>query len=156
MKNVIVIALFLLLSSCSTSPYAKNKISKGESKEVIDKWLQLWKTYDLNMLDDIFLNSNALTYFSSEREGLIEGFEELVPHHIGFGFERGGKKAEKSLWLEKIEIRTYQGSTMVGAVWYFGNKTLPKDSISKGPVTFVLTKDKNGLAKIAHTHFANY
>ncbi len=164
-KNLTIIAILVFLSACKNTSSEKTEIiektettqiTQEESKQVIDKWLKLWETYDLNMLDDIFLQSDELTYFSSEKEGLMKGFKHLKPHHISFGFVEGGKAPEKALWLEKVETRIYEGSTMVGGVWYFGDKSLPKDSISKGPVTFVLIKNKEGDTKIAHTHFANY
>lgn len=134
----------------------KTNVSEAEAKLVVDKWLMLWETYDSDMLGDIFLQSEDLTYFSSEKEGLMQGFEELLPHHTGFGFVAGGKKPELSLWLENVETRVYDGSVMVGGVWYFGDKSQPIDSISNGPVTFVLVKNSEGITKIAHTHFANY
>jgi hypothetical protein len=45
---------------------------------------------------------------------------------------------------------------MVAAIWYFGDKTISRDSVQKGPVSFVVIKDGNANAKIVHTHFANY
>lgn len=124
--------------------------------EVIDKWLNLWATYDLDLLDDIFLQSEALTYFSSEKLGLIQGYDEMIPHHEGFGFVSGGKTPEKSLWLEELETRFYGESVMVAGIWYFGDRSVPKEEVQKGPVTFVLTQNAKGQLKITHTHFANY
>jgi len=155
LKQITLIILFVLVG-CSAATEKKTRLTEIESNAVIGKWLNLWETYDANMLGDIFLESDALTYFSSEKKGLIKGYDKMKPHHIGFGFVEGGKKPEKSLWLENIETRVYDGSIMVGGVWYFGDKSLPKDSISNGPVTFIIVKDKQGLAKIIHTHFANY
>ncbi|WP_347924397.1 hypothetical protein [Pontimicrobium sp. SW4] len=161
-KNITTLVLVLLLFiACNTTtknelPVQEVKLTENEVSPIIDKWLKLWETYDVNMLDEIFLESDELTYFSSEKEGLMKGYKELKPHHIGFGFTEGGKKPEKALWLEDLETRIYNGSAMVGGIWYFGDRSLPKDSISKGPVTFVLIKDENGATKIAHTHFANY
>jgi len=157
-KNLIIPILlsFLFLAACRSMEVEKTMITKNESTEVINKWLELWKTYDLNKLREIFLKSEELTYFSSEKEGLIQGFQQLRPHHQAFGFIDGGKRPEKSLWLEDLETRVYGSSTMVGGIWYFGDRSLPKDSISYGPVTFILVRDKEGIAKIVHTHFANY
>jgi len=162
-KNISVIAMFLLLLIACNKDGAQQdhqiqneNLTEKEIIPVIDKWLELWETYDVNMLDEIFQDSEELTYFSSEKEGLMKGFDKLKPHHIGFGFVEGGKTPDKALWLEAIETRIYNGSAMVGGIWYFGDKSQPKDSIANGPVTFVLTKDKNGTAKIMHTHFANY
>jgi len=162
-KNISAIAMFLFLcvacnkkASQHDHPIQNESLTQQEIAPVIDKWLELWETYDVNMLDEIFLDSDELTYFSSEKEGLMKGFDQLKPHHIGFGLVEGGKTPDKTLWLEAIETRIYNGSAMVGGIWYFGDKSHPKDSIAKGPVTFVLTKDQKGAVKIMHTHFANY
>ena len=82
-----VIAFFILLTTCnmkkSESIFLDQKaaLTQDEIKPVINKWLELWKTYDLNMLDDIFLQTEDLTYFSSEKEGLMIGYQHLKPHH---------------------------------------------------------------------------
>jgi len=151
-----ILLSFLFLAACRSMEVEKELITQDESTEVINKWLELWETYDLNMLSDIFVKSEELTYFSSEKEGLIQGFEQLRPHHEAFGFVDGGKRPEKFLWLEDLETRVYDSSALVGGIWYFGDRSLPKDSVSYGPVTFILIRDKEGTAKIVHTHFANY
>ena len=134
----------------------KAALTQDGIKPVIDKWLKLWETYDLNMLDEIFLQTKDLTYFSSEKEGLMIGYQHLKLHHSGFGFVEGGKQPEKSLWLEDMETKIYGGTAMVAAIWYFGDKNIVKDSVSNGPVTFIFIKDKQDNVKIVHTHFANY
>ena len=162
LKNIFMAVLFILVLACNQKQQKKDTVSlnlemtETEINDLIGKWLELWKTYDLELLDDIFLQSSELTYFSSEKKGLIKGYNEMRPHHVGFGFVDGGKTPEKSLWLEDIETRMFGSTTMVAGIWYFGDKTMAKDSVQNGPVTFILEKDKNGLAKIAHTHFANY
>lgn len=155
-------ALVILTSTCNSvkqkeeNTSAPKKITQGEVEQVMDNWLKLWATYELSMLDQIFYESEDLTYFSSEKEGLMIGFEELIPHHVSFGFLEGGKKPEKSLWLEDIDIRLYGESAVAGGVWYFGDKEVAKDSVSKGPVTFVFLRNDEGEVRIIHTHFANY
>jgi len=158
-----LIVVALLFVSCTPKNDDTNKlksvsddITKDEVTLVVDKWLELWATYDLNMLDQIFYKSENLTYFSSEKEGLMLGYDEIIPHHAGFGFVAGGKSPERSLWLEDIEIRLYGSSAMVGASWFFGEKLVDKDSVQNGPVTFLLIKNEMGDARIIHTHFANY
>ena len=164
-KNLTIIAIVALFTSCNNTPAEKKEtiektaitqITQEESNQVVDKWLKLWETYDLNMLGDIFLESDELTYFSSEKEGLMQGYKHLKPHHVVFGFVEGGKKPSKSLWLEEIETRIYGETAMVGGVWYFGDKSAVKDSVPKGPVTFVLKKNDKNQLRIIHTHFANY
>ena len=45
----------------------KAALTQDGINPVIDKWLELWKTYDLNLLDEIFIQTENLTYFSSEK-----------------------------------------------------------------------------------------
>ena len=135
---------------------ALDDITQDEVTQVVDQWLELWATFDLNLLEQIFYKSENLTYFSSEKEGLMVGYDELIQHHTGFGFVDGGKKPANSLWLEDIEIRLYGSSALVGAVWFFGDQLVDEDSVQKGPVTFVLIKNEMGEARIIHAHFANY
>ena len=161
-KFLNIIALLLLVLACNTqkseidSQNKKMTLSQNETEHVINKWLELWETYDLNLLDDIFLQTEDLTYFSSEKEGLMIGYKHLKPHHSGFGFVEGGKQPKKSLWLEDIKTKIYGETAMVAAIWYFGDRNAVKNSVSKGPVTFILINDKQGNTKIVHTHFANY
>ena len=157
-----LITFLLLLTACNMKKSEsiildqKAALTQDEIKPVIDKWLKLWETYDLNMLDEIFLQTKDLTYFSSEKEGLMIGYQHLKLHHSGFGFVEGGKQPEKSLWLEDMETKIYGETAMVAAIWYFGDKNIVKDSVSNGPVTFIFIKDKQDNVKIVHTHFANY
>ena len=157
-----VITFLLLLTACNMKKSEsiildqKAVLTQDGINPVIDKWLKLWETYDLNMLDAIFLQTKDLTYFSSEKEGLMIGYQHLKLHHSGFGFVEGGKQPEKSLWLEDMETKIYGETAMVAAIWYFGDKNIVKDSVSNGPVTFIFIKDKQDNVKIAHTHFANY
>lgn len=134
----------------------EKSLTQAEVTDKIDQWVNLWATYDLNMIDDIFLNSETLTYFSSEKEGLITGYEQLHPHHVGFGFVDGGKQPKITLWLEDIETRIQGGTAMVAAIWYNTDYGAAKETAQNGPVTFVLVKDDQGEIKISHAHFANY
>ncbi len=159
--SLTLLMLCILFTSCkqdenTNKQLQKNNINQEETEAIIDTWLTLWKTYDLNLLDDIFITSEELTYFSSEKKGLIQGFSKMKPHHEAFGFTDGGKTPEKSLWLENITTNIYGETAMVGAIWYFGDKAISKDSVQQGPVTFVLKRNPNNQVRIVHTHFANY
>ena len=156
-----LIILFCLHPSCGKKVDPQKSLlteplSVEDSQEVIDKWLNLWATYDLDLLKDIFYPSESNTYFSSEKKGLIIGYDQLRPHHEGFGFVEGGKVTSNSLWLEDVKITPFEHSSIVAGIWFFGDKSMPKDSIQNGPVTFVITRDDFGDPKILHTHFANY
>jgi len=154
MKKYLI--LVLCLSLCfACAPRQNENIAEQEVQGLMKQWLELWRTYDLNMLDEIFWNDPQLTYFSSEKRGLIKGFDALKPHHEGFGFVAGGKLASRSLWLEDIHITLHQATAVVDAIWYFGDKQMPRDHVQQGPCTFVIIKDEDR-AKIAHVHFGNY
>lgn len=114
---------------------------------LIKSWEAFWNTYDLREVPQLFVNDSTVTYFSSERAGLIKGIDNLVKHHEGFGFLTGGKKSENKLWLSDVH---YFPSAVI-ATWHFQR---PGADEQRGPVTFVLKKDKSGY-KIQHAHFSN-
>ncbi len=156
MKYVaLIVFCSVLIFSCTVKQQDK-PITENEVNGLVDRWLALWSSYDLNMLDSIFWNDPQMTYFSSESRGLIKGYDQMKPHHEGFGFVAGGKQPAKTLWLEDIDITLQPDFAVVGAIWYFGDKSMPKDSVQNGPVTFVMMRDSKGMLKIMHTHFANY
>jgi ketosteroid isomerase-like protein len=115
-------------------------------------WVELWSSYDLDRVDRIFLPTEDLTYFSSEKEGLIRGLEAVREHHRGFGFVAGGRPAKKTLWLDGV--RSYQSgdAAIVAGVWFFGDRAAPKNQ--RGPVTLVYVRHA-GEWRIAHAHFGN-
>ncbi len=149
------VIVIMLTISCSETKSTK-AVTTPEANQIIDQWLDLWKTYDINSLENIFWDDPDCTYFSSEKEGIIKGFDALTPHHEGFGFVKGGKTPTNSLWLEEQNTFLLNSNCVVTAIWYFGDKSAPRDSIQNGPVTFVLVRDDNDQVKIGHTHFANY
>ncbi len=156
---------FLFLAGCQkdvkkekqqkTESIKREIITQPEVTAVIDKWLNLWATYDSDLLGEIFYQSDNLTYFSSEKEGLIKGYQQMLPHHEGFGFVKGGKEPPVGLWLESIETRINGETAIVAATWFNGDKAADRDSLQHGPVTFVLLRDEQGAVKISHAHFAN-
>lgn len=164
-KYLVFISVILLsIISCQQGESEKHDtnsteniktITQDEVDPVVNKWLNLWATYDLNLLEEIFYQSEDLTYFSSEKEGLIKGYSNMLPHHEGFGFVEGGKEPPVDLWLEEIETRINGETALVAAIWYNGDKTAVHDSIPHGPVTFVMLRDDAGKVKISHAHFAN-
>jgi hypothetical protein len=131
-------------------------LARTEVEALLAEWLDLWATYDLDRLPDVFWRDPGLTYFSSERRGLLRGYEALIPHHAGFGFVAGGAPPRQSLWLDEVNIVLHPGAAVVDAVWYFGDPAAPRATAQQGPVTFVLIRDAAGRPRIAHTHFANY
>lgn len=122
----------------------------GQSKspqDLIRDWEKSWNTYDLNEVSRLFVNDSSVTYFSSERAGLIHGIDSLIKHHRGFGFQPGGKKSESKLWLSEVRYLPLA----VTATWHFQRPGSPEQ---RGPVTFILKKGRTDL-RIAHAHFSN-
>ena len=123
------------------------------SSEILDMWVKFWNTYDLDQVGELFLRNERVTYFSSEKVGVIKGYEALVKHHEGFGFVKGGKTQPNRLWLESIDIEDFGDSTIVCAVWFF--KRPSAENPQEGPVTIVYEKAMDGW-RIAHANFGNY
>jgi imidazolonepropionase-like amidohydrolase len=122
--------------------------------ELLDSWLTMWRRYDLDRAQDLYLNADALTYFPSDEEGLIAGFEAVLDYHESQGFTSGGFEPDGELWLEEVTIADLGESAVIGAVWYFGNR-LNREAAGRGPLTMVLTRTSSGL-RISHVHFGNY
>jgi hypothetical protein len=122
-------------------------------KRALDRWVELWNTYDLNMVEELFLTDDRVTYFSSEKRGLIKGYEALMQHHRGFGFVEGGKDTGNKLWLEDVETQGFGPVSIVKADWLFRRKGSDRDQ--RGPVTIVYVDEGSG-PRIAHAQFSNY
>ena len=155
--------LFLLLiCSCSdqkrgefsvfTSGTETNKI-EFNTDSITGKWINMWNTYELSDVFSLFMNDPILTYFSSEKEGLIKGFNAVLKHHEDFGFVEGGKESTNILWLEDIYTNIQWPVVIVTAIWYFKNKE--SEDVQKGPVTMVYVQ-KDGEYRLMHLQFANY
>ena len=114
--------------------------------------LDFWNTYDLSQVEDLFLQDNRLTYFSSEKEGAILGFDAVFEHHKGFGFIPGGKDQPNKLWLEDLHFADFNSSVVVTAIWYFQR---PDGLKQRGPVTIVYIRHGDRF-KIAHMNFSEY
>ena len=123
------------------------------NSKIVGDWVNFWNRYDLNQVEKLFLKDDRVTYFSSEKQGVIKGYEALVSHHEGFGFVRGGKVQPNKLWLEGMDVEDFGDSAIVCAVWFF--KRASAESPQKGPVTIVYERTPDGW-RIAHANFGNY
>jgi hypothetical protein len=126
-----------------------------DTQKHVDAWLELWSTYDLNLVDELFLTDENVSYFSSEKEGLILGIDAVREHHRGFGFVEGGKSAESELWVEDVYSYVHGPTAIVTGIWYFGDRSEERDKIQHGPMTFVYVQ-KSGEFRLAHLNFSNY
>lgn len=119
----------------------------------LDAWVAMWNSYDLDEVDRLFVPDEAVSYFSSEYPGLIEGIEALRLHHRGFGFEPGGAATGSRLWLDEVVIRWEGDTALVMAQWLFAGAEA-QDPPQQGPVSFVFVP-RDGAYRILHAHFAS-
>jgi ketosteroid isomerase-like protein len=149
------ISLLVLVPSCGPNDRPPASPEAFDAEADVAAWVELWNTRDLARVDELFVNDSSVTYFSSEREGLIEGFAAVRAHHEGFGFVEGGTEPEQELWVEGVRSAVFGNVAVVGAIWQFGDRAAPPDSISRGPMTAVYTWTGDRY-RIAHMHFAEY
>jgi len=122
-------------------------------QSALEAWVAAWNSYDLDEVDRLFVADGSVTYFSSEKNGLIQGIDALREHHRGFGFRPGGAATGSRLWLEDVAVRWEGDTAVVLAQWLFrraGSEGPPQ----LGPVSFVFVL-REGRYRILHAHFAN-
>jgi hypothetical protein len=115
----------------------------------------MWNSYDLDEVRELFLDDPRLTYFSSEKEGVIRGMEALLEHHRGFGFVSGGQEGSSRLWLEDIESDLYGDLAVITALWLFQSDEDTGGEPQKGPVTIVAVW-RSGDWRFIHMNFSEY
>jgi ketosteroid isomerase-like protein len=127
---------------------------RGTAVEALRSWTLFWNLYDLDMAGKLFVAGDAATYFSSEKPGLIRGFDALLEHHRGFGFVPGGKNADARLWLRDVDIKSGAETASAAAIWFFDRDVGGIGPLQRGPVTFILSREAGGW-RIVHAHFSN-
>jgi len=154
-RSILWLPVLVFAASCSRTDQAGTSPDIFDAEAHVAAWVQLWDTYDLTRVDELFLADTSLTYFSSEREGLIQGLAAVRAHHEGFGFIEGGKEPEQELWVEDVHSSALGTAAVVKGIWFFGDRSAPRDSVSRGPMTvvYVWADDRY---RIAHMHFADY
>lgn len=161
LRIIILVLLFaVILSFSNVNQAAKTNAAKEQklefnTEDLIGTWVAMWNSYDLFMVDKLFLTDSTVTYFSSEKEGLIRGIDAVREHHAGFGFVEGGKVQENRLWLEDVQTDIYGSAEVVTGIWFFRRGPEGSDDIQRGPVTFVYVQ-KVSEYRIAHVNFGNY
>jgi imidazolonepropionase-like amidohydrolase len=124
------------------------------ASQALEFWLSLWRSFDLDIMDDLFLRDPALTYFATDSEGQLEGFDAVRTYHLDRGFVSGGAPPEAELWLEDALVADFDDSAVITAVWHFGNRVARSDA-ARGPLTIVVVKTRSGY-RISHVNMANY
>lgn len=94
--------LFLFTSASACSPGTEEGGDGAGPDALVEEWVAMWSSYDLDQVEELFLDDPRLTYFSSEKEGVIRGKEALLKHHRGFGFLPGGESRASRLWLDSV------------------------------------------------------
>lgn len=144
-KNLLGLPLLCVVLTSGAQPNSSPEL-------LIDAWVKMWNTYNLSLVDQLFVADQSVTYFSSEYTGLIRGIEALRNHHAGFGFVQGRKQSENKLWLKEEQYYRNAQTCLVTATWFF--QRAGSAQYQAGAVTFLLVKSK-GNWKIKHAHFSN-
>ncbi len=157
-KKSIIVCLVLVLApipSLATEILPGGSQSQDtafETERWVDAWVELWNTYDLEGVEELFVTDDRLTYLSSENEGVIIGIDAVRDHHRGFGFVPGGTKKDVKLWVDDLHTTDFGSSAVVTGLWYFKNA---EGTVQRGPMTLVYIAEGGGF-RLAHLHFANY
>jgi hypothetical protein len=160
MWNRVLLMIVLLLtlgwsSMTQNVSLASQAVPEFDAEAQVAAWVRLWATYDLSLVDELFLNDETVTYLSSEKRGLIRGIDAVREHHRGFGFVEGGTTPDNELWVEDIVSNVYGTTAVVTGVWFFGDRAQDRESLQQGPMTLVYALEGNEY-RLAHLHFANY
>lgn len=141
----------LTLSACAR-PASQQK-APFHADALIAAWVEMWNRYDLAQVRTLFLADSSVTYFSSEKEGLIVGIDAVEQHHAGFGFVPGGKPPQNRLWVENLHAQLFWPAAVVTGTWYFQRQGVA--AAQRGPFTFVYVQ-RGAEYRIAHAQFGNY
>ena len=155
-KTYLCLFLYFLMTPILPAPgHAAEKSGGGDVQVLIDSWVGMWNSYDLRMVDKLFLQDSRVSYFSSEKQGLIQGIEAVRDHHVGFGFVDGGKSQENKLWIGDVHVSEFGTAAVVAGIWYFQRASEELDSVQKGPFTFVCVRQGREW-RLAHLNFSEY
>lgn len=144
--------VLLICVGCGGSGSLQESTGDFSAGYWVDEWVEIWNSYDLNRVDELFLADDRLSYFSSEKEGAFFGIDAVREHHRGFGFVPGGKEQPNRLWLEDVRTTDLDSTVIVTGLWFFQR---PDGRTQRGPVTIVYLR-RNEVYRIAHMNFSNY
>jgi ketosteroid isomerase-like protein len=145
----------MMMGILSSPGFAIDKPVQNNIPELIDSWVAMWNSYDLAMVDKLFLQDSRVSYFSSEKEGLIQGIDAVREHHVGFGFVDEGKSQKNKLWVEDVQVSDFGEAAVVAGIWYFQRASNDSESAQKGPFTFVCVRQGREW-RLAHLNFSEY
>jgi hypothetical protein len=150
-RNLRALSLAVAVAACSPTLASAQADSP---RALLDAWVELWGSYDLAPVYDLFVADDRLTYFSSEYEGMRRGFSTIVEHHRSLDFVEDGGPREGVIWVDDVEMVDFGSTVLIGAIWYFGNPQTP-DAAQRGPMTMLAVAEDGGY-RIGHMHFATY
>jgi|GEM_PF-645686 len=151
------VILVLLLMGLASGCHPQSEPSDGTTglEELVQDWVEMWNTYDLDQVQRLFLDDQRLTYFSSEKEGIIRGMEAVLEHHRGFGFVPAGESKPTRLWVEGLRTDLLGETAVITGIWFFQSIPEAEDDPQKGPVTFVCVLEQ-GEWRFVHMNFSEY
>jgi hypothetical protein len=122
--------------------------------DLVSEWVEIWNSYDLDRVGDLFLIDDRVSYFSSEFEGVIRGFDAIMEHHRGFGFVSGGEDRGSRLWVEGLTQDVLGEAAVLTGIWFF-QRADASGPPQRGPVTFVAVLNERAW-RFAHMNFGTY
>ncbi len=152
------LCLFILIVTIpffSATGFTIGNRADKDVRMLIDSWVEMWNSYDLAMVDRLFLQDSRVSYFSSEKEGLILGIDAVREHHAGFGFVDGGKIQKNKLWVEDVQIQNFGDVAVIAGIWYFQRGSEDPENVQKGPFSFVCVRQGEEW-RLAHLNFSEY
>lgn len=154
-KHVIYLLMLASLTVGCDEPRRAEPLVDFNATELIGAWVDMWNSYDLSKVDELFLPDSTLTYFSSEKEGIIRGIDAVREHHRGFGFVEGGIAQANRLWMEDIQVDRFGTSAIITGIWFFQRSGEKPETPQRGPATFIYVL-REGEYYLAHLNFAEY
>jgi ketosteroid isomerase-like protein len=142
-----------MVSGCS--PHGEPSEETPGPEGLMREWVEMWNSYDIDQVPNLFLDDDRLTYFSSEKEGVIRGMEAVLEHHRGFGFLPGGDSKPTRLWVEGLRTDLLGEMAIITGIWFFQSTEESAGEPQKGPVTFVCVRE-GGEWRFVHMNFSEY
>ena len=130
------------------APEARGRVQGSASpRELLERWLAMWRRLDADRLGEVFLRDEALTYIAPDVPGRLEGFDAIAAHHEANGFVQGGRPAPEELWIEGPLVADFGDNAVITARWRRGNRV--EGGGQSGPLTIVAVRTSDGY-RISH------
>jgi len=123
------------------------------ANRLLQRWVVAWNAYDLDRIADLCHSGADLTYISSEKAGILQGWPAVRELHAGFGFVPGGTDRLSRLWVDDTTMHIFGTAMVVAGRWHF-RRADPAAPWQAGPFSLVLAP-AGGRLLMVHAHFAN-